>query len=170
MIIGNEIFVRMAFLQRNQFGFKRTSSDTTVPDNDVARLMYYFNCVCAAIEYNDSDVRIYRDFRNYSSLTYNHIRVLISLCLALSPDEFDNKVFFHSDALCGDSGNVFYDVSQVRHQFLVAESVVIAGQSCQVTKIMTYTMSWMQRNYYGPMQRLASQYNVNALSSACVIS
>jgi hypothetical protein len=161
----------MAFLQRNQIGFKDTTVSATVPDNDVARLMYYFDSVCSAIEYNDTDVSRYRNYQNYSSLTYNEIRVLLVLCLTLSPDEFDDKVFFHSDALCGNLGNRFYEVSQVSHQLLAVQSIVIAGRRCHVKKIMTYTMSWMRRNYFGPIQRLTPQFSASTLrTSACVIS
>jgi hypothetical protein len=161
----------MAMFQRNQFGFRPTSHAVTVPDNDVARLMYYFDSVCSAIEYNDTDVSRYRNYRNYSSLTYNEIRVLLVLCLTLSPDEFDDKVFFHSDALCGDSANKFYEVSQVSHQLLAVQSIVIAGRRCNVKKIMTYTMPWMRYYYFGPIQRLTPQFSASTLrTSACVIS
>ena len=161
----------MALFQRNQFGFKDTSTTASVPNNDVARLMYYFDCVCTAIKYNDSDVSRYRNYANYASLTYNEIRTLLVLCLTLSPDEFDDKVFFHSDALCRGDGNKFYEISQVSHQLLAVQSIVIAGRRCNVTKIMTYTMSWMQRNYFGPIQRLTAQFNPRTLqTSACVIS
>jgi hypothetical protein len=161
----------MAFFQRNQFGFKQTSVPVTVPNNDVARLMYYFDCVCEAIDYKDTDVSRYRNFRNYSSLSYNEIRVLLALCLTISPDVLDNKVFFHSDALCGNSANKLYEVSQVSHQVMAVQSIVIAGRRCHVKKIMTYKMSWMYEYYINPVQRLASQINTNGLqSSACVIS
>jgi hypothetical protein len=48
-----------AFLQTNETEIKRTSQKVFVPGNDVARLMYYLNCVCAAIYYTD-DVDIQR--------------------------------------------------------------------------------------------------------------
>lgn len=85
--------------QRNQVGFKQTSVHTSVPDNDVARLMYYFSCVCTSIEYDDDNIDRYRNYKNWSSLSYNETRVLLALCITFSPDLFDNKIFFHSDAL-----------------------------------------------------------------------
>ncbi|CAF1357537.1 unnamed protein product [Rotaria sordida] len=161
----------MAYLQRNQFGFEANSSPVTVPDNDVARLMYYFDCVCDAIEYDDSDLNRYRNYRNWSSLSYEERRVLLALCLTFSPDVFDNKVFFQSDALCGDRSNKFYKISQVSHQLLAVQSIVIAGRRRQVKQIMTYKMAWMQKNYFNPVQRLAQQYNRNTSQSpSCVIS
>ncbi|CAF1043978.1 unnamed protein product [Rotaria sp. Silwood1] len=146
-------------LFRDQFGLRPTSSRATVPDNDLARLMYYLNCVFSAIEYKDQDVRRYRDYYNWSLLSDAEQRMVLVLALALSPDEFDGKVFFHSDELCGDSGNKFYELSQIRHQFLAVQSIVVAGQTRHVKKIMTYKMSWIQNNYVEPVKRLAYYFN-----------
>jgi len=145
----------MALLQRNQIGFRHTSVTVSVPNNDVARLMYYFDSVCSAIEYTDSDMQRYRNYHNWSSLSYTEVRLLVALCYALSPDVFDNKVFFQSDALCGNSTNKFYEISQVSHQLLAVRSIVVAGRTRRVNNIMAYKMSWMRNNYFGPMQRLA---------------
>ena len=145
----------MAVLQRKQVNFRQTGKETSVPNNDVARLMYYFHCVCSAIEYNDSDVQRFRNYDNWSSLSYTEIRLLVALCYTLSPDVFDNKVFFQSDALCGNSANEFFEISQISHQLLAVQSIVIAGRQRRVNKIMTYTMSWMRTYYLDPMRRLA---------------
>lgn len=148
----------MALFYRDQFGLRPTSSRATVPDNDLARLMYYLNCVFSAIEYNDQNVRKYRDYNNWSLLSDAEQRMVFWLALTFSPDEFDGKVFFQSDQLCGDSINKFYEFSQVRHQLLAVQSILVAGQSRQVKKIMTYKMSWMMNYYYSPMQRMKSRF------------
>ena len=153
----------MALIQRNQFGFRQTPVSATIPNNDVARLMYYLDVVCNTIDYNDADVSRFRNYNNWWSLSFNDIRVLLVLCLTISPDILDNKVFFQSDALCGDSSNKFYEISQVSHQLLAVESIVIAGRRCNVKKIMTYRMSWMRDFYINPIRRLAPQYNTNSL-------
>jgi hypothetical protein len=145
----------MAFIQRNQIGMKKTGVSASIPNNDVARLMYYFNSVCQAIEYTDNDMQRYRNYHNWSSLSSREVRLLVALCYTLSPDVFNNKVFFQSDALCGNSSNEFYEISQVSHQLLAVRSIVVAGRTRRVNKIMTYTMPWMRDYYLGPMMRLA---------------
>ncbi len=55
----------MALLFANQYSLLRpTSSRGTVSDHDLVRLMYYLDCVFYTIEYNDQDVREYRDCYN----------------------------------------------------------------------------------------------------------
>ncbi|CAF2896074.1 unnamed protein product [Rotaria sp. Silwood2] len=166
----------MAFLQRNEIGIKDIGRSVTVPGNDVAKLMYYLNCVCFSIDCNDDpDIRRLTNYDNWSSLSVDEQKKLLVLCYAFSPDVFDNKVFFQSDALCQNSSNKFYEISQIRHQVLAVSTIVVAGRARQVNKIMTYTMSWMRLYYLEPMQRLAKrladqQPQRQRQSSTCIIS
>ncbi|CAF3953154.1 unnamed protein product, partial [Rotaria sp. Silwood1] len=58
-------------------------------------------------------------------------RRIFLLALALSPDEFEDKVFFNAPDLCPNSSNQFYKVGEVRRRLVVVQSFVIAGQSRQ---------------------------------------
>jgi hypothetical protein len=74
-------------------------------------------------------------------------------------------------------GNKFYDLEAVRHNLLIAGSVMIGGQNKQVTKIMTFKMSWLRNNWTNPMQILlerqrqerAAALRRQQTSEACVI-
>ena len=131
----------------------------TVPNNDIANLMYYFSCVCNEVECDMTpQMRRLANYSNYSNITINEVRQLIALCYVFSPDVFVDKVFFHSDALCGNSSNKFYEISQVSNRLLAVSSIVIAGQTRRVNQIMTYTMAWMKNNYIEPMLRLVQRF------------
>jgi hypothetical protein len=143
---------------RNEIGIERTGVRVTVASNDTAKLMYYLSCVCNTIECNqDEDIRRFTDYRNWTRLSNEEQKLLVILCYTFSPDVFDDKVFFRSDALCGDLGNQFYTINQVRQQLVAVQSIIIAGRSHQVSKIMTYKMSWMQDYYLEPMKRQAQR-------------
>jgi hypothetical protein len=149
--------------QRNEISLECTSSSVTVPNNDVARLMYYLNCVCTAIDCNrDPEIQRFTNYNNWHYLSIDEQRQLHALCYTFSPDVFNNRVFFHSDELCGSSSNKFYRISQVRHQLVAAESIVIAGQVREVNEIMTYTMTWMKTNYFDPMERLVTRLGTSS--------
>ena len=149
----------MTFLQRNRFGLKHVGQTANVPNNDVAKLMYYFSCVCSAVECDTTpQMRRLANYSNYMHMSINDIRLLIVLCYRFSPDVFEDKVFFQSDALCGNSSNKFYEISQVSHNVLAVSSIVIAGQTQRVKQIMTYKRSWMVNNYMEPMLRLAQRF------------
>jgi hypothetical protein len=166
----------MAMWQQRNIGIRETGTTTSVPNNDVARCMYYLKCVCSVIDCDDVNILRYTNYQNFWSLSDDEDEIVYKLCLALSPDEFEDKVFFDSDALCGSSGNNFYEISQVRNRLGVVGSILIAGRTRQVTSIMTYKMSWMRANYLGPMSRLADRFNphrqlIRALhESDCTVS
>jgi hypothetical protein len=100
---------------RNEIGIERTGVRVTVASNDTAKLMYYLSCVCNTIECNqDEDIRRFTDYRNWTRLSNEEQKLLVILCYTFSPDVFDDKVFFRSDALCGDLGNQFYTINHSR--------------------------------------------------------
>ena len=130
-----------------------------VPNNDVAKLMYYFSCVCSAVECDMTpQMRRFANYSNYAHMSINEVRQLLALCYTFSPDVFEDRVFFESDTLCGNSSNKFYEINQVSHNLLAVSSIVIAGQTRRVKQIMTYKMSWMRNNYLEPMLRLAQRF------------
>jgi len=153
----------MAFIQKNDVGVKEYGNEVTVAENDVAKLMYYLNCVCRTVNCaDDREIGRFIDYHNYASLSIDDQKRLLALCYTFSPDVFEDKVFFESQALCRGAPNRLYEISQVRHQVVVAENIIVAGRSRQVTKIMAYTMPWMHYVYIQPMKGLVetlSQYD-----------
>lgn len=149
----------MAMYRQTNIGIREKGTKASVPDNDVARCMYYLKCVCSVIDYNDANILRYTNYHNYWLLSNAEDEIVYKLCLLLSPDEFEDKVFFQSDAMCGSSGNNFFEISQVQNRLGVVGSIVIAGRTRQVTSIMTYKMSWMRTNYFIPMSRLTDRFN-----------
>jgi hypothetical protein len=69
-----------------------------------------------------------------------------------------------------DSANEFYEISQVSSQLVAARSIVLAGRTHRVNKIMTYKMSWMLKNYSEPIRRQAQRFSKKNRSSRCIIS
>jgi hypothetical protein len=127
-------------------------------------------CICSTIECNDEpEVQRFTNYNNYYSLSTEEEQELFVLCYTFSPDVFDDQVLFQSDALCMDDGNQFYEISQVSTHLMAASSIVIAGRTRRVNKIMTYKMSWMQTYYLEPMRRQAQRFNKKK-HSRCVIS
>ena len=166
----------MAMFGTNSLEIEQTGQTTQVPNNDVARCMYYLACVCNTIECNEGQIRRYTDYKNYWRLSNAEHEIVYKLCITLSPDEFEDKIFFESDAMCGNSGNEFYNIGQVQNRLFVVRSLMVAGRTRQVKSIMTYKRHWMVNNYFAPMNRLADRFNpqrqlVRALQEAdCVIS
>lgn len=132
--------------------------------------MYYLRCVCTTIDCNnDADIQRFTNYWNWASLSLDEQRQLVVLCYTFSPDVFEGKVFFQNAQLCIDA-NDFYEINQVSNQVIAARSIVVAGRTRRVNKIMAYKMSWLQSYYLGPMQRQAQRFSRSNRSGSCVVS
>lgn len=135
---------------------KKTGVSCTVPNHAKARLMYYLNCMCTALDLSrtSQNLRRLRDYKNYFSLSSNETKELIVLCTLLNPIMLTNKCIFHSEEACGNSSNEFYEINSRRTTFAAVQSVMIGSVRANVSKIMCYTMSWLKTYYIEPMQCL----------------
>lgn len=132
----------------------------TVPNHPVAKLMYYLDCVCDALQIDRSvseDIEELRNYQNYQYLSEQQRTELMVLCTMLSPDVLLDKVFFQNDEMCGELGNKFYEIGMISNKILVSSSIVIGGQTRNIKCIMAFQMSWLRNNYVEPMQTMARQ-------------
>ena len=174
-----------AFMGRTEIGVKKFGEDVDVPEHPVAKLMYYFHCICTCVEAtSDSSLRRFQRYRDYRSLTNEEEAQLLVLCLALSPDKLIGSLFFPADDLDG-SLNEFFQLSAVSTKLVVAESVLIGGQQKRVHKIMMFNELWMDIFYIDPIRSFESRHRQalpspqphppparqsNDDSSSCIIS
>ncbi|CAF2646784.1 unnamed protein product [Rotaria sp. Silwood2] len=169
----------MAFFHLNTYDISRSSQQVKVPDNGIAKLMYYLDCMCTLIEYDESNLNRLRDYKNYDDLTDIEIRLLYVSCVTLDPDDFIDKIMFEdrSGNLCGSSLNRMYDLGEIQRSLMVVNSIAVAGRTRRVKKIMAYRPQWLSRFYTQPIaqltaifQRERQQQAVRELLNTCTIS
>ena len=143
-----------AVLGRTQVQIRETGTTVSVPSDPIARLMYYFNCVCACVEADeDYTIRRLKDYRNYHRLTSDEQAQLIALCLSLSPDKLMGTIF-HPVESCGDSSNKFVELSAVKTNLVVTDSFLVGGQQKRIMKVMFFTKGWMENNFIEPLKQI----------------
>ena len=146
-----------AVIGSTQIHVKKTGSSTTVPDNPIAKLMYYFSCVCSCIEADDDyTTRRLQDYANYSSLSSQEEAQLLILCLALSPDKLVGSIFLPASDEEDFDGciNEFYELSAVSTRVLVSKPLMVGGQQKKVRKIMKFKKAWIERYYINPLRAI----------------
>ena len=58
---------------------------------------------------------------------------------------------FHSDEMCGDYSNEFFELAAVQTHFAITNSIMIGGQRKQVQNIMTFKLGLIQKNWGDPI-------------------
>lgn len=142
-----------ALLGKTDVGVKEFGRDVDVAEVPHAKLMYYLDSICYALnlDKSESGIRKLREYRNYRSLSSDEIDELLILCAIFSPDVLLNKCIFMDDEMCGNNMNKFYEVNAVSHRFLVTEEIVIGGQTRRVMKILCFRKLWLETFYLEPI-------------------
>ncbi|KIJ26653.1 hypothetical protein M422DRAFT_38139 [Sphaerobolus stellatus SS14] len=136
-----------------------TGVSTTVPNDDLARIMYYLNCVTVGV-----GVDILMDdlveYKNYRTLSAARRVVVFNTAKELSPDELIDKLIFRDDEkeMTKTTRNSFWTIEAACDIVSLQRDILIAGQIRNATKVMFFQTSWLEDNYIKPMQRLARVY------------
>ena len=143
----------MANFFGNRMGIKAIGQRTSVPDNDLARLMYYLSCVDTVIQYHEID-RL-TDYQNYDSLDVEDITVLLELVILFNPKFLVDKGIFILDEslLPNDLDNQFYQITDERIGIHINNEIMVSGRTVKVLKVMACDEEWIFRNYINPLKR-----------------
>ena len=135
-------------------GVKAFGGRTRVPNDNVARLMYYLSCVDTVINYNGIDKLT--DYQNYESLTRDDLVELFQLVLIFNPKIFvDAGIFIIDDELLPyDLDNQFYQITDERIGLYINDQIAIGGRTVKVLKVMACNEDWLMRNYFTPWENL----------------
>ena len=125
-----------------------------VPDDDVARLMYYLSCVDTVIDYEGIDNL--SDYQNYDLLTVDEMAELFKLVLIFNPKYFVEKGVFiiNENLLPNGLGNQFYKITDERIGIHVNNEMFIGGRTVNVLKVMACSKDWLLRNYFIPWKNI----------------
>ena len=149
-----------ATLGYSQLKFERIGVKTTVPNNDVAKLMYYLSCVLNVIKYEQQNSKL-TDYANYYNLNEEEKDVLLSLVLLFNPAIFlEAKIFLVAPSLLtNNNANDFFKITDERIGIHVSEQIMIGGKSVKVMKIMVCSQSWLEKYYFIPFKNCLEEKN-----------
>ena len=138
----------------NRLRIKDDSTKAFVPNNDIARLMYYLQSVFSVLKCNSYSE--YTNYNNYYSLSNSDIMELIRLVKIFSPQILIGaKVFVLDEDL--DWENRFIEITDETMKIHANEEIVIGGIVTKVLKIMLFRSTWINNNYFNPLKRLTQR-------------
>ena len=127
-------------------------TSTTVPNNAIAKLMYYLDCVAAVIDYED---RTLTDYQNYNELSGEQLVEVYWIAKLLNPSIFINAgIFIVDQKLLFDKTNQFYEITDETIGAHVNSEIMIGGKVVKVLKLMACNDTWLSNNYYKPINEI----------------
>ena len=149
----------------NQLQFELTGTTANVPNNNLARLMYYLGCVSSVIKC-DIPSKL-TEYSNYYKLNLDEKKAVFNTAKKYSPDSLNNKVFFNIPELVpSGSSNKFIKITDKTIGFHVSQEILFGGASVKVLEIMVYEYDWLKRNYNDPLRGLNEELikEINAIN------
>ena len=143
-----------ASLGFNKIRIKEDSVRASVPDNDIARLMYYLKCVSSVLKNNG--LSQYTNYNKYYNLSSKEKNEVIQLANIFNPIILIKaKVFIPKEDL--DMDNRFFKITDESLNFHAIEQIVIGGITTKVLSIMLFKFNWLNNNYFLPLKRLTQR-------------
>ena len=130
---------------------KLTGKTVYVPDNYLAKLMYYLSCVAVVLEINENNKLL--EYQNYYLLSEKEEELVVIFAILFSPKILKEKYLF----LVGEkfvppgTGNEFFELTNNKFGVHISSEVIIGGVSRKVLQFMGCTESWLEKNYYNPL-------------------
>jgi hypothetical protein len=137
--------------------------EVTIPNDNIAKLMYYLDCVSTVIEYNEPN--LLTDFKNYDRLDSNGRQIVYELACVLDPEIFiENGIFIVDPNLPPEfCPNKFVKLTDETiaihaHQEIHANrEVVIGGKIRKALNVMFCDPSWLSNFYYIPKELIEKE-------------
>ena len=148
----------------NNLKIERTWVTTDVPNNDLARLMYYLSCVFITIKYDNYNKL--SDYQNYTNLNEEK-KFSIYLAILFDPKIFISANFFmiKPELLSENRVNDFLKITDKRIGVHVSDEIMIGGRVVKVLQIMVCKNIWLERNYYSPLKDIIPK-NANEIQNS----
>jgi len=125
---------------------------TIVPDNDIARLMYYLNYVTSAVGLHilQDDLIAYRQYQHLSNIRSSHV---IQATNKYGPNEFIGKVIScdNDNNVTKNSGNKFVTIGSASAIVSVDKELTISRRTWTAKNVMFFKSAWLARFYTEPM-------------------
>lgn len=138
-----------------EFGVKDTTVRTVVPNDDIARLMYYLHCIDACLNISSLNSAL-TDYKNYWRLSTQGRRLVIEWATLLNPRELIDKVIFLDDerVMTATLTNAICEISVACHIVSIGSTAIIAGGVKEISKVMFFRSEWLVNHYIKPLERI----------------
>jgi len=152
-----------AVFAQNEVQFDLTGQSVVVPNDDLAKVMYYLSCLNSCL--NKVIPPEYVNYSNYQRVRSDLREEIKQLAQALSPSRLRNIVLIvvePTNPLLRGYANEFLKITEATSILGVGvvrnEAIMVGEKSVEVNTILLCTEKWIRDNYTSPMDALTRTY------------
>ena len=143
-----------ATFAKKNIGLRAFGKRINVPNNPIARLMHYLDCVATVIDYHDCK---FSDFNDYDNLPVDLLETISQVGKILNPQLFiEAGIFIINQNLLFELDNQFYEITDETIGVHVNSEIIVGGKTVKVLKVMACNRRWLTTFYYNPMNAINS--------------
>ena len=151
-----------AHLVSNRVRIIDQSETTTVSFNPKARLMYYLYCVSRVLR--TDNLEKYTDYKNFENTPDSEIDEILDLARIFNPKAMVEAGVFKLEENI-DAGNKFLKITNEQTGIHADQEIFIGGITVRVLQLMLFKMTWLQRNYLEPYEKLSRREQLSVVGS-----
>ena len=127
-------------------------AESIIPNNKLAKLMYYLHCVSTVIELDIKER--YKSYIQYSIISILEEQTILKLVSTYNIQLMKELNLFRiqPDFVPLDKENEFFEISDERFAGNINTEVVIENEPRKVLKIMVCNQSWIDKYYEEPLK------------------
>ena len=141
----------------NSLLVERTGVKADVPDNKIAKLMYYLKCIRSLLPgfFDEEKYKNCFDCHKYDSISFTERHHIIDLAILFNPQILIEKhiiIVTDNEQLLNGANNEFYKITDKRIGLHVNSEILIGGKTITVMEVMVCTQYWLNNNYFWPIE------------------
>ena len=132
---------------------QQTPHKMEIPNNKLAKLMYYLECVFTVIE-KDTEIIYTNCYFNYNLISKKEELTILNLVYTFNSKVMKelNLFVIEPDLVPVDKENEFYDISDEKFKEKINSEVEIGEKSRKVLKVMACKETWFDKYYIEPIK------------------
>jgi hypothetical protein len=150
------IFMALAIIGPHRITIKKTGQRCQTPNDPIALLQYYMNCLKGCIPSLANRLPSYvTNYANYRNLTRQQKQTVVAYAEEYDIQTMRRAHVFELDAnrgVCIDCGNEFVEITDEQVTAIAVRSAAFVQHQVEVKKKMFYTEQWATNNYYDPLR------------------
>jgi hypothetical protein len=139
----------------------------TIPNNDIAKLMFYFSCIeqCSTLTFGK-----FSKYSDYRDIVYEDLLEMVELANLFTPRKlYEINAFMLAGDETIEAANEFFAFDKDEFKGTIDENISIGKYKGKLNLIMVYKSIWAETFYYAPLSNISASIKEHSSPESCCL-